>query len=169
MAEIERGDHYVLGRHELSDEVRRLQILENCWDLYSQSQLLALGIGPGAHCLEAGVGAGSMARWMSEQVHPHGSVLGVDVNDEYLRLLDGSGVTVRKSDIRNLSVAPESFDFIHTRLLMMHIPERRELLATFAKWLRPGGWLLVVDLDFSFGYRVEGRLGELFTTATNGS
>jgi SAM-dependent methyltransferase len=44
---------------------------------------------------------------------------------------------------------PEAFfDFVHTRAVLMHLPERMATLRRMASWLAPGGWLLVEEGDF---------------------
>jgi len=41
------------------------------------------------------------------------------------------------------------FDLIHARLLLGHLPARHQVLAALTRALRPGGWLLVEDLDWA--------------------
>jgi SAM-dependent methyltransferase len=40
-----------------------------------------------------------------------------------------------------------SFDLVHARLLLMHVPRREVVLERMIGALRPGGWLLVEDFD----------------------
>ena len=40
-----------------------------------------------------------------------------------------------------------TFDLVHARLVLVHVPDRAPALATMAAALRPGGWLLVEDAD----------------------
>ena len=42
---------------------------------------------------------------------------------------------------------PGPFDLIHARLVLVHVPRRREALAAMVELLRPGGWLVVEDAD----------------------
>src|SRR6202012_624857 len=42
---------------------------------------------------------------------------------------------------------PGTFDLVHARLVLVHVPDRARALATMAAALRPGGWLLVEDAD----------------------
>ena len=153
---------YLFGDHALSEEVQRLQVIENAYDLYSQARLLRSGIGPGARCLEVGVGAGSMARWMAEQAGPEGTTFAVDINDKFFPLLSGTGVELINDDIRNVDFEEGSLDFIHARLLFMHLPDRAAVLDRFVRWLRPGGWIVIVDADMGLESRVAGELGALW-------
>ncbi|HZM84459.1 MAG TPA: class I SAM-dependent methyltransferase [Candidatus Limnocylindrales bacterium] len=40
-----------------------------------------------------------------------------------------------------------AFDVIHARAVLTHLPERDEVLARLVAALRPGGWLLIEDVD----------------------
>jgi 2-polyprenyl-3-methyl-5-hydroxy-6-metoxy-1,4-benzoquinol methylase len=37
------------------------------------------------------------------------------------------------------------YDLIHARLVLSHLPQRRDVLARLVQALRPGGWLVVED------------------------
>ncbi len=38
---------------------------------------------------------------------------------------------------------------MHTRLVLTHLPERERVLEKMAKAVKPGGWLLVEEPDFT--------------------
>jgi SAM-dependent methyltransferase len=40
-----------------------------------------------------------------------------------------------------------AFDLIHTRLVLIHVPQREAIIARLAAALKPGGWLVVEDYD----------------------
>ncbi len=66
----------------------------------------------------------------------------------------GSGVVeVRRHDV-GVDGSPGEFDFVHARLVLVHVPGRVEALATMVRSLRPGGWLLVEEADPSLQPRV---------------
>ena len=142
--------NYLFESHEHGAELRRLQVQEDVWDPHSRGRLLALGLAEGHRCLEVGVGAGSMCRWMAEQVGPGGRVVGIDTDDRFFALQDGTGVELRVADIRTVELEPESFDVIHVRLLFEHLSDRSEVLRRLVAALVPGGWLLAADNDLSF-------------------
>ena len=102
-----------------------------------------------------------MASWMAEQARPGGEVVGLDLNGRFFHLLDGTGVRLQVADVRSVELAPASFDFIHARLLLMHVPNVPDVLRRFLGWLKPGGWLVVGDFDFSFRIRTVG-VGALY-------
>jgi SAM-dependent methyltransferase len=41
----------------------------------------------------------------------------------------------------------DAYDLIHARMLLMHLPTREKFLEEMAGALRPGGWLLVEEMD----------------------
>ncbi|MEV4314082.1 methyltransferase domain-containing protein [Actinocrispum sp. NPDC049592] len=61
---------------------------------------------------------------------------------------DGVGgvFEVRRHDV-GVDGSPGEFDFVHARLVLVHVPGRVEALATMVRSLRPGGWLLVEEAD----------------------
>jgi SAM-dependent methyltransferase len=125
----------------------RLALLEAWHDPSSIERATALGVGPGWDCLEAGAGHGSFARWLASRVGGTGSVLAVDIDVGLLERLDEPGIEVRQLDLARDEPPREAFDFVHTRLVLMHIRERDEVLARLAGALRPGGVLMVEEDD----------------------
>jgi hypothetical protein len=59
-------------------ERERLALLAQLADPLMTQRLSRLGVGPGWHCLEAGAGAGSVARWLASRVGPAGRVVATD-------------------------------------------------------------------------------------------
>jgi SAM-dependent methyltransferase len=72
-------------------------------------------------------------------------VVATDLDTRFLEAAAQDGVAVLRHDILNDPLEPASFDLIHTRLLLMHLPERERALDNMLRALRPGGTLLVED------------------------
>lgn len=138
---------YVLS-NAWTDEQRRLAAIEELFDPATFRHLSTIGIGPGWSCMEVGGGGGSVARWMAKSVGPVGSVLVTDVDTRFLDQIDLPNVDVKRHDIRADPI-DRQFDLIHARLVLEHLPERAEVLSKLIRALRPGGWLLLEDGDFS--------------------
>jgi protein-L-isoaspartate O-methyltransferase len=132
---------YVLS-NEWSDERRRLAALEELFDPATFRVLVAVGIQPGWTCLEVGGGGGSVARWLASQVGPAGSVLATDLDTRFLDEIDLPNVEVRKHDIQRDQL-DRTFDLIHARCLLEHLPERDAVLPKLVSALDPGGWIVV--------------------------
>jgi SAM-dependent methyltransferase len=136
-----------LLEHDWDHEPRRLELLEQHADPTSFRRLKATGVRGGWSCLEVGAGRGSIAQWLVDQVGPEGKVTALDLDTSLLRWLDEPNLDIVEGDLLEVDLPPESFDLIHTRLVLMHIPERRRALERILSWLRPGGWLVTEELD----------------------
>jgi SAM-dependent methyltransferase len=126
---------------------RRLELLEACYDGATFRRAEALGVTRGWHCLDAGAGGGSFARWLAERVGPSGSVVAADIDVRLLEEIGAPGVEVRQMDLTREELPRAAFDFVHTRLLLIHLPSRDEVIRQLAAALRPGGVLMVEEDD----------------------
>lgn len=128
------------------DERVRLQGIETMFDPITREQLSAVGLAPGWRCLEVGGGAGGVASWIASVVGDGGRVVATDLDTRFLEGL--AGVEVRKHDIVNEELEQDAFDLIHSRMVLEHIPGREAALANMVRALKPGGWLVIEDIDF---------------------
>jgi predicted O-methyltransferase YrrM len=128
------------------EERVRLQGIETMYDPITREQLTAVGIAPGWSCLEVGGGAGGVAMWMASVVGTDGHVVATDLDPRFLEGLDG--IEVRRHDIVKDDLEPAAFDLIHSRMVLEHIPDREQALARMIPALKPGGWLVIEDIDF---------------------
>jgi SAM-dependent methyltransferase len=134
--------------HDWEQEPYRLALLEHHADPRSASRLTATGVGAGWRCLEVGAGRGSIACWLAKQVGPTGEVVALDLDTSLLDGLDEPNVEVLCGDVLDVELAEGSYDLIHARLVLMHIPERRRAIERMVSLLAPGGWLVVEELDW---------------------
>jgi SAM-dependent methyltransferase len=125
----------------------RFSGLATVFDPVSVRQLTALGVGPGWQCLEVGGGGGSVARWLSEKVAPSERVVVTDLDTRHLGHLSQPNISVQQHDITTDSLPEAAFDLIHTRLVLLHLPQREQALAQMVTALKPGGWLLAEEFD----------------------
>ena len=133
--------------HALEREHERLRKLEEWLDPGTIRYLDQIGVGPGWRCLEVAAGAGSIARVLADRVGASGSVIATDMDTKFLDDLDVSNLEVRRHDILNDPIEEGSFDLVHTRLLLMHLPTRHEALKRLIAAAKPGGWVLVEDME----------------------
>lgn len=126
---------------------RRLQLIERCYDPATTRHLRALGVASGWRCLEVGAGGGSIAAFLSRQVGAQGSVTAVDIDTRFVEEIDTGNVEVVQADVTATELPRNTFDLVHCRALLMHLPARERVLDMFVTALRPGGWLLVEEGD----------------------
>lgn len=132
------------------EERARLAGIESLWDPGSQALLDGLGITEGWRCLEVGAGGGSLVPWM---VSRGATVMAIDIDTRFVESLAGEAVEVRRADIRSDELSQSEFDLIHARLVLEHLAERREIIENLVAALRPAGWLVIEDYDWScFGF-----------------
>jgi SAM-dependent methyltransferase len=131
-------------------ERARLAGIESLWDPGSQRLLEDLRVGAGWRCLEVGAGGGSLVEWMAGR---GASVLAIDIDTRFVEPLAGEAVEVRRVDIRTDELPHAEFDLVHARLVLEHLTERRQILDRVAAALRPGGWMVIEDYDWTgFGF-----------------
>jgi SAM-dependent methyltransferase len=133
--------------HALELELERLRKLEEWLDPGTKRYLDQIGAGPGWRVLEVAAGAGSIARHLAERVGPAGSVLATDLDLKFLDSIDLPNLEVRKHDILSDELPEDTFDLVHTRLLLMHLPAREEALKRMVAAAKPGGWVFVEDME----------------------
>jgi ubiquinone/menaquinone biosynthesis C-methylase UbiE len=133
--------------HTWEHERERLAAIEGGLDGYSIACLNAIGVAPGWRCLEVGAGAGSIARWLCDRVAPSGSVVATDLETGFLEKLKLVNLEIRRHDITSDHLEVESFDLVHARKVLEHLPKPKEALARMFEATRRGGWLLVEDAD----------------------
>jgi SAM-dependent methyltransferase len=125
----------------------RLALLEACHDPATFRRAQALGVAAGWSCLEAGAGGGSVARWLAQRVGPSGRVVAADLDVTLLRSIDAPPLELREMDLAADELPTDAFDFVHTRLVLLHIPARDAVLRRLVAALRPGGVILLEEDD----------------------
>jgi len=141
------GDYILSQDPDRETERRRLEMLQRYQDAPTIRCLEQTGITAGWRCLDAGAGAGSISRWLASRVGPSGGVLAVDLDTSLLEESDNLGV--RQHDLRTGRLPEGVFDLVHTRLVLTHLPEREDVLDALVRACRPGGWVVVGDIDYS--------------------
>jgi SAM-dependent methyltransferase len=159
-----------------SDELARLRALQTMFDPATMTHLTQLGVGPGWRCLELGAGAGSVAEWLADRVGDTGQVVATDLKPQWLA--GRPNLEVRQHDITTDPLEAGAYDLVHARALLEHLPQRLDVLGRLIAALKPGGRLLVEDLDFGddvmlsalsrYSYPVAGGDGVVFDRVLRG-
>jgi ubiquinone/menaquinone biosynthesis C-methylase UbiE len=129
---------------------RRFESLEQLYDERSIRFLEATRLTAGWHCLEVGGGSGSIAAWLSQRVGPTGRVLVTDIDPRYLAesdFINQPNLEIQQHDIGADPLPEKAYDLIHARLVLIHVPTRRQALKRMVAALKPGGWIVIEDFD----------------------
>ncbi|MFJ8386454.1 methyltransferase domain-containing protein [Streptomyces sp. NPDC094438] len=138
---------YLLDNRQ-TEAGERFDALAQLFDGSTFRHFDALGLGAGHRVWEVGAGGLSVPRGLAERVGPEGRVLATDLDTGWLTgAALPPNVEVRRHDIGRDDAPPETFDFVHARLVLVHVTDRAQALRTMAGALRPGGVLLIEDAD----------------------
>jgi ubiquinone/menaquinone biosynthesis C-methylase UbiE len=108
-------------------------------------------------CVDLGAGTGFVTTTLAPQVL---SVLAIDISPAMVKSLAeqateaGLGnVRTQVADLKKLELPADSADLIVTNYALHHLqdPDKRALVARTARWLRPGGRLVIADMMFGRG------------------
>ncbi|MCI4335998.1 MAG: class I SAM-dependent methyltransferase [Thermoplasmata archaeon] len=111
------------------------------------------GLSSGMHCADVGCGGGAVSLEMAKIVGPAGSVVGVDMDPVTVEL---ARQEARSRSIENLEFRvgdaddwsePGTYDVVYSRFLLQHLRDPRSLIKRMWEGVRPGGRLIVEDID----------------------
>jgi SAM-dependent methyltransferase len=94
-----------------------------------------------------GAGAGSVARWLAKRVGPAGRVIATDLDTTLLQRLRLANLQVERHDLVRDRLHEREFDLAHTRLVLMHLPQREQVLSNLCDAVKPGGWIVLEEFD----------------------
>ncbi len=137
---------YLLDNRD-ADAGARLGALAAIFDDWTFDHLGRLGLGAGSRVWEVGAGGPSVIRWLAARVGDSGRVLATDIDVWWAAAAARPNVEVRRHDVGVDPRPAETFDVVHARLVLVHVPAREDALASMVEAIRPGGWLLVEDAD----------------------
>jgi ubiquinone/menaquinone biosynthesis C-methylase UbiE len=122
---------------------------------------------PGERILDAGCGAGEVARALAALVTPGGRVTAADASQvvvEYAQSKDdGAGVEYRVADIAALPFEDGAFDAVRCERVLQHLADPDAGLAELTRVTRRGGRVCLIDTDWT-SLAVDGLPEDLLET-----
>lgn len=119
--------------------------------------LSRIGLRPGQAAIDLGCGPAGTLGPLADAVSPGGRVVGLDANAthaaaarRYAADLGLANVEVLAGDARRTGLPTSSFDLVHSRTLLVTIPEPAEVVAEMTRLARPGGWVASQEADAGF-------------------
>lgn len=147
---------YIFSNTQNLKELERLQAIEQIFDPKTRELILTTGITEKWQCLEVGAGAGAIAKWLATVVGDSGKVVAVDLDTRFLANIKSPNIEVLEADFCHLALESQSFNLIHARCLLIHIPDFQLALSKMVDLLKPGGWLVIEEPDFSVAKAIAG-------------
>jgi SAM-dependent methyltransferase len=113
-----------------------------------------LRLSPGGRVLELGCGTGEDTRRLAAVVGPSGEAVGIDASETMIRVArkrsDETGVaaTFHVGDAAAVGYPDGVFDAVRCERLLIHVPDPPVVLAEMVRLTRPGGRVVVLDVDY---------------------
>ncbi len=141
-------------------ERMRLRMIEAVFDPGTRRLLEGVGIAAGWRCLEVGAGAGSIAGWMADRVMAAGQVTALDLDTKHVQDLNRSDLHIVQADVRDWDQAPETYDLVHARYVLIHQRDPVAAIQAMVRQVRPGGWIVLEEPDFRVARVLVGNEAE---------
>jgi ubiquinone/menaquinone biosynthesis C-methylase UbiE len=136
--------------------LEKLETLYRTRDVLRRRRIVreALAVQPGERVLDAGCGPGFYVVELLEQVGPSGAVVGVDISPQMLeaaarRAAGHANAEFQQAGVTSLPAADTSFDAALSVQVLEYVPDTAAALTELHRVLRPGGRVLVWDVDWS--------------------
>jgi SAM-dependent methyltransferase len=172
--EAEAPRYTLAAKGREAAESARLEMLQQLFDGVTAERLAC--IQPGWRALEVAAGGGSVAKLISDRIGPDGRIVATDIDigpSAHVSLPNGAFLTHNMlTDPLDPLGGPSSFDFVHARFFVQHIyPHEQAVISRMAELLKPGGWLMIEDLDAATmaAGDPDHPLSEAFDQATAGA
>lgn len=119
-------------------------------DLWVAQYLNSLSVNS-QHVLDVGCGPGVLAA-TAARLSPRVQFVGVDISEARIaaasKEADGiANLTLRVADALDLPFRDGTFDLVYSRFLLEYLPDKRQAISEMSRVCRPGGCVLLQDLD----------------------
>jgi SAM-dependent methyltransferase len=146
------GGHYTIRGGIEGRE--RLRILARVMQPTTLALLNRAGVRPGIACLDVGCGGGDVAFDLARLVGPSGRVVGTDIDGTKLEIARHEAVQQGLTNVEFVfdDIAHEhpreTFDLVHARFVLTHLPDPERAVLHLRSAVRPGGTIVLEDIDF---------------------
>jgi arsenite methyltransferase len=129
--------------YQIPDARRRRRIVRQALGAAAEERVLDVGCGPGFYCEE-----------LAREVGPSGLVVGVDSSAPMLALAERrceqyANIELREADAGSLPAEDGAFDAALCVQVLEYVPDATAALAEMRRVLRPGGRVVVWDVDWA--------------------
>jgi ubiquinone/menaquinone biosynthesis C-methylase UbiE len=139
----EKAAAHLEKAYQITDAVRRRQLVRDALQAAAGERILDIGCGPGFYCVE-----------LLDALGPAGSVVGVDSSPQMLELArrrcaGHDNVELRSGEATALPVDSGAFDAALCVQVMEYVRDIDTALGEMRRALRPGGRVLIWDIDWA--------------------
>ncbi|GAA2634808.1 MULTISPECIES: class I SAM-dependent methyltransferase [Streptomyces] len=110
--------------------------------------LRELGVTESSTLLELGAGSGAVTRCLRAAL-PGLTIVAVDIDETLLAHAEGTGAELVVADAADLPLETGSVDTVLLRYVLQHVPDTSKVLTEVRRVLRPGGRVIVTEVDTS--------------------
>lgn len=143
----QNGDSYVLSSANTTPkELERLDALHEGVTGFLGGRLTFAELGNPKRILEVGAGSGAWAVHAAND-YPNAEVIAIDISPLPERALPKNLRFLQMDVCQTLPFDDESFDVVHARFVLMHLPHFRDTLARISALIKPGGHLILEEID----------------------
>jgi SAM-dependent methyltransferase len=131
----------------------RLRLLARVMHPTTLQLLARADVSEGMSCLDVGCGGGDVTLDLASLVGEKGRVVGTDIDETKLDMARSeaaergfSNADFQLADANNANIGAE-YDVVYSRFLLTHLPDPAPALSRMFAALRPGGVLIIEDID----------------------
>lgn len=134
------------------------QRLTNLNDILNKAYMREMPIRLGDQILDLGAGLGQLSLKMAQMAGNHGKVVAIEREPAQIKkalelkkfIYEVDNIEFRRGDALDLPLNAKewgSFDLVHTRFLLEHIPRPEQVIEQMIKAAKPGGRIILADDD----------------------
>lgn len=138
-------------------ERRRLTMQAESLTPFTEKMFSGACIGPGSRVLEIGCGGGDLTLLLADRVGAGGEVIALD---RHPKQVDAAASRIAAAGFRNVQFITHdmdqfepgrTFDAVVGRYFLLYVADPELVIARAAKWVRNGGYMAFLEMDFFRG------------------
>ena len=153
--ELPRPEQQYLLGHSEDEELRLRRQAAELWE--DSARLFGrTGVRTGSRVIDLGCGPQGVLELLSERVGPTGHVIGIERNRESVELAKRfvadralNNVEVVQGDATATGLPADSFDLVHSRLLLVNVPYVESVVREMLRLARPHGVVASHEADYA--------------------
>jgi len=146
----------------------RMKVQVNLSWEQEEEKLSYYGLKDGMQVLEVGSGPGFITEKLLTK-YKKSHITALEINEDFIKHTesqlkteaDNNRLSLIQGDITDSNLQSESFDFVFVRLVLQHLENPEAAISEIYRVLKPGGKLVVIDVDDEIWGLVEPRVQEL--------